>query len=396
MSISHYNVVIIGAGAAGLMCGIEAGRRGRKVLVLNHTSKVGAKILISGGGRCNFTNLKMSPESFVSENAHFCKSALARFTPDDFIKMVKAHGIAYHEKKLGQLFCDTPAKRIVELLITEFREAGAELKLSALIDSIKKEADLFHVSFNRKKITAGSLVIATGGLSFPKEGATGLGYRIAKQFGLKIVPTAPALDGFILPSSLWKNFGGLAGVSIDCKTTCNDVSFRENLLFTHRGLSGPAMLQASLYWRHGDHVTVDLLPDVEIGKWLLGKKREGSKMKIKNLLAALLPDNFARIFTEIYFSHNNVPLFQIPDKTLKSFASQLKNWTIIPKSTVGYQKAEVTRGGVSTDELSSKTMEAKKVSGLYFIGEVVDVTGRLGGYNLHWAWSSGWSAGQYA
>jgi predicted Rossmann fold flavoprotein len=395
MTHLDYDVAIIGAGAAGMMCGLEAGKRGRRVVILDRARKIGTKILISGGGRCNFTNRYVTPEAFVSQNPHFCKSALSHFTPDHFIKMVEAHGIEYTEKKLGQLFCTTSARRIVDMMVTECRKAGAEINFPVGVDSVKKESERFRISTDPGDFTCQSVVIATGGLSIPKGGATDFGYRVAREFGLAIVSTTPALDGFVLSQELQNHFCKLAGISIACRVSVNKASFRENLLFTHRGLSGPAMLQASLYWNAGCPVVIDLSPDMQIEPWILQQKGQGSRMEMKNLLASIFPDNFSALFTQLYFPHNGIPLVEIPDKALKTFAEKMHHWTLIPQTTVGYQKAEVTRGGVSTHELSSKTMEAKKVPGLYFIGEVVDVTGWLGGYNFQWAWASGWTAGQY-
>jgi hypothetical protein len=390
----YYQVVIVGAGAAGLMCAIEAGKRGRSVLLIDHVQKVGGKILISGGGRCNFTNTGTTPKAYVSENSHFCKSALSRYTPADFIRLVEDYRIAYHEKKLGQLFCDNSAKQIVELLLAECKKAGVVFQLSTKVLSLKKEEPLFSIKTDQGNFSGTSVVVATGGLSIPQMGATDWGYKTAEQFGLKIVPTAAALDGFVLSPSLQKDLSELSGVSIDSVVTCNGISFRENILFTHKGLSGPAILQASLYWTPKSPIFIDLFPDTDIAAWLIEKKKEGSKAEVKTLLGAFLSKSAADYFTKLYFQKSE-PLIQVPDQALKTFGALLKKWEIVPAATVGYQKAEVTRGGVSTDELSSKTMESKKVSGLYFIGEVVDVTGWLGGYNFQWAWASGWTAGQY-
>ncbi len=403
--INSVDVLIIGAGAAGMMCAIEAGKRGRRTLVLDHSDKIGKKILISGGGRCNFTNMKVTSEAFFSKNSHFCKSALSRFTSADFIRLIESHQIAYYEKKLGQLFCTTSARQIVDLLTTECERVGVEFQLSTKVLSIdvvrspqpfglRDDKVHFHIITEQGVLEAASVVIATGGLSLPKVGATDFGYRMAKQFGLDIVETAPALDGFIFPKTLQESLQGLAGVSVDARVTCDGISFRENILFTHQGLSGPAALQASLYWRPKSPIVIDLLPDHDMAEWFLEKKKEGSRAEVKSLLATFLTKSFSERLTELYLPHKNSPLSQIPDQELKDFSFRLKSWTIIPERTVGYQKAEVTRGGVSTEELSSKTMESKKVPGLYFIGEVVDVTGWLGGYNFQWAWSSGWAAGQ--
>jgi predicted Rossmann fold flavoprotein len=398
---NFYDTIILGAGGAGMMCAIHAARRGRRVRILDHAKKIGGKILISGGGRCNFTNLNAGPTHYHSQNPHFCKSALSRYRPDDFIQMVKNHEIPFHEKKLGQLFCDESAQNIVNLLVKECEDAGVEFLLECKIEKLYRKSDPpesneeenFVIHTESGIFSCASLVVATGGLSIPKIGATGLGYQIAKQFGLAIIPTVPALDGFNFADTEVKNFRELAGVSLDTLISCNGVSFRENILFTHAGLSGPAALQASLYWNPGDPISLNLLPTTKAFPWFLEKKKQNSRAEMKNLLGELLPKRFTEKFCEMYF-HSTLPLSQVPDKTLEEFAERLHDWQIIPSGTVGYGKAEVTRGGVDTNELSSKTMESKKVPGLYFIGEVVDVTGWLGGYNFHWAWASGWAAGQ--
>lgn len=392
--MQQHDVIIIGAGGAGMMCAIEAAKRGRRVLLIDHAKTLGAKILISGGGRCNFTNTGAVAERYVSDNVHFARSALSRFTPADFLARVQTHGIAYYEKKLGQLFCTISARAIVDLLITECRDAGAVFSLDTRITSIAKQHDGFHVHTSRGSFRAESLVIATGGLSIPKIGATGFGYDIARQFGLLMVPTAPALDGFVLPEAVLQSLDGLTGVALDTIVTCNGVAFRENILFTHKGLSGPAALQASLYWRPGDSLHINFLPDVDFTAWLADKHTRGARAEIKNLLLEFFPKSFADRCCALAMGAS-MPLPQCRKEHLRALTQQLTAWTITPLSTVGYSKAEVTRGGVDTAELSSKTMEAKKVPGLYFIGEVVDVTGWLGGYNFQWAWSSGWVAGQY-
>ncbi|CAM6054826.1 unnamed protein product [Sphagnum tenellum] len=411
-----YDCIIIGAGGAGLMCAIEAGKRGRKVLLLDHAFQLGRKILISGGGRCNFTNLGASSLQYVSGNPHFCKSALSRYTPQDFIQKVQDHGVPFHEKKLGQLFCDYSAKNIVSLLKKECDQVGVQFQLGTQILSISPTsaaqatpfsvtvraitpahspdlAALPQASYQNEEQTlqCRSLVIATGGLSIPKIGATGLGYDIAKQFGLSIIPTQPALDGFRLEPEL----SSLAGVSLDCVIEVNGISFRENLLFTHTGMSGPAALQASLHWNEGDPIRIDLLPELDCLELLLTRKASGSRSQVKNILSELMPRRLAEYICEHFFAASQVlPIAQISDQALQELSYVIKNWTLYPSGTVGYAKAEVTRGGVDTGELSSKTMESKKVPGLYFIGEVMDVTGWLGGYNFQWAWSSGWAAGQ--
>ncbi len=385
-----------------MMCAIQAGRRGRRVLLLDHSKKIGGKILISGGGRCNFTNTGASPVNYVSRNPHFCKSALSRFTSEDFVELVRSHGIPFHEKKLGQLFCDGSAQAIVDLLREECARAGAEFLLDTRVERIeRRDEGGYRVGSSAGPLECESLVIATGGLSIPKIGATGFGYEVARQFGLKLVETVPALDGFVFADAETRSLRELAGVSVDCIIECNGVAFRENILFTHSGLSGPAALQASLHWSRGDKVTINLLPGQDVFGWFMRKKKEGSRSTVKNLLSELLPARFAERFCELYFPAASgpnpavsLPLPQISERSLEAFCQQLQAWTFVPGGTVGYSKAEVTRGGVDTDELSSKTLEARKVPGLYFIGEVVDVTGWLGGYNFQWAWASGWAAGQ--
>jgi predicted Rossmann fold flavoprotein len=402
------DVLILGAGGAGMMCAIHAARRGRSVLLVDHGSKIGGKILISGGGRCNFTNTGASPAQYVSNNPHFCKSALSRYPSESFVQMVRGHGIAFHEKKLGQLFCDGSAQAIVDMLMAECEEAGARFALQTRIDRVERlpegQQDGARVEVRAalgaggalQALRARSLVIATGGLSIPKIGATGLGYEIARQFGLRVTETAPALDGFTFASGEIQALKELAGLSIDVRIESRGVSFRENILFTHAGLSGPAALQASLHWYPGDEVRVDLLPDTDALAWFIRKKKEGSRAIVKNLMSELLPARFADRFCELYWPADlaTLPLPQVSERALEAFCGKLKAWSFVPSGTVGYSKAEVTRGGVDTDELSSKTMEARKVPGLYFIGEVVDVTGWLGGYNFQWAWASGWAAAQ--
>jgi len=393
--MNEFDVAVIGAGGAGMMCALEAGKRGRKVALLDHAAKVGAKILISGGGRCNFTNIGAGPENYVSQNPHFCKSALSRFTPADFIALVKEHRIPFHEKKLGQLFCDRSAKDIVDMLVSECDKTGVQFFLNCECTKIRK-SERFELQTNQGEFTCDSLVIATGGLSIPKVGATDFGYRIARQFGLNIVYPAPALDGFRFNPEDLKRFGDLTGVSVDAQVTCNKAVFRENLLFTHAGLSGPAALQASLYWEPDDPVLINFLPEFEaerLEQWFLRKKEKGVKSEVKTLLGELLPQRLAETLCALELPPH-VNLLQLSGKRISDFCRLLQSFTLTPTSTIGYGKAEVTRGGVDTDELSSKTMESRKVPGLYFIGEVVDVTGQLGGYNFQWAWSSGWAAGQ--
>ncbi|MCY7348059.1 MAG: NAD(P)/FAD-dependent oxidoreductase [Pyrinomonadaceae bacterium] len=383
-----YDVIIIGAGAAGLFCAITAGKRGRKVLVLEHNAQIGRKILISGGGRCNFTNREVKAENFISRNSHFCKSALARYSSNDFVELIKKHRIEFYEKKLGQLFCVESARQIVEMLLTECRKARVEIRTECSVNSVGKN-EAFEVETNQGKFTCQSIVVATGGLSFPKIGATDFGYRIAKQFGLKIVETRASLVALASAKSA-QNFKKLAGVSVDANVSCGKHSFRENILFTHRGLSGPAVLQISNYWQTGKIVSIDLSPAADV-LTLLQKNRE-SKQNLDNFLSRILPNRFA----EIYTAENlpNKPINQLSNKDIETIAGKLNEWRVEFGDTEGYDKAEVTLGGVSTDELSSQTMAAKKVENLYFIGEVVDVTGWLGGYNFQWAWSSGFAAGQ--
>lgn len=394
-----YDVIILGAGGAGLFCGQIAGNRGLKVLILDHSKKLGGKILISGGGRCNFTNLGAGPKNYVSENEHFAKSALARFTPQDFVALVEKHGIAYHEKKLGQQFCDGSAQQIVNMLESEAREAGCEIRLQCEFKpaSITETAAGFSVATNQGVFEATSLVVATGGLSIPKIGATGIGYEIAKKFGLKVIPTRAALDGFTFGPREQQLYGDLAGVATDVLITTQNITFREAVLFTHAGLSGPATLQASLHWEPGSAVRIQWLPDVALDEWFIQKKKSGSNLRIKNALGELLPSRLADRLYETCFQDSvkyaETGLSKISDSALKDFSQAIQNWTFVPSGTVGYSKAEVTRGGVDTSELSSKTLESKKKRGLYFIGEVVDVTGWLGGYNFQWAWASAAAAG---
>lgn len=385
------DVVIIGAGAAGLMCALSAGIRKRSVLVLEHMGKIANKVRISGGGRCNFTNHNISSDNYVSRNPHFCKSALARFTSNDFIGMIERHGIGYYEKEAGQLFCKGSSKEIIRLFQKECSAAGVEIYTHCRIDSIKKK-DRFIIETNYGIVESQSLVVATGGLSYPKLGATDSGFRIAKQFRMKVTLPKPALVPFTFGQKDLNNFGELSGVSLNAIVSCRNAGFGGKILFTHRGLSGPAILQISLYWERGDPITINLLPEIDVYELLMTRNR--SRMKMETLLAGYLPDRFAQKWCELCIQSK--PVNQYTEKELREIAYKLRNWQIIPDGTEGYSKAEVTLGGVDTDELSSRTMEAKKVPGLYFIGEVVDVTGQLGGFNLQWAWSSGYAAGQYA
>lgn len=384
----HFDVVIIGAGGAGLFCASVAGQRGKSVLVLDHNDKPGKKILISGGGRCNFTNLGAGPEHYRSANPHFCRSALSRFSPADFIALVDKHGIAYHEKTLGQLFCDGPAKAIVDLLLAECRDAGATVRLGTTIAGITKNADGFTLATSGGSVTCTALVLACGGLSIPTIGATDFGFRLARQFGLAIVPTAPALVPLTLPPD---EVADLSGVALDAEVACNGQTFREAILFTHGGLSGPAILQISTWWNPGDAVTINLLPDYELPTVFAERRRTGAKQSLPNLLGDLLPRRLAQRWVERFQIPESV--HHLTEAEIRRISATVHSWEVRPTGTEGYRKAEVTRGGISTDELSSKTMEAKKVPGLYAIGEVVDVTGWLGGYNFQWAWASGKAAG---
>jgi predicted Rossmann fold flavoprotein len=386
----EWDVIVIGGGAAGLFCAIEAGRRGRRVLVLEHTERIGKKIAISGGGRCNFTNLYTSAENFISANPHFCKSALARYTPADFISLVEKHGIAYHEKKLGQLFCDGSSKQIIDMLLRECADAGVEIRCGCHVREIQKEGS-FRIETDQGNFVSSSLVIATGGLSIPPLGATDFGYRIARQFGLRIEEARPALVPLTLTSQIQRQLISLSGVSLDALVSCCSKEFRENILITHRGLSGPAILQISSYWRPDKSISINLLPDENVFDILTSNQSSG--IELVNCLARHLPRRFAQAWCELYAASR--PLKQYTSQELDDIAQKIHNMQLTPSGTEGFKKAEVTAGGVSTAELSSQTMEAKRVAGLYFIGEVVDVTGQLGGYNFQWAWASAHAAGQY-
>jgi predicted Rossmann fold flavoprotein len=391
MEHSVKDVIIIGAGAAGLMCAIEAGKRGRSVMVLEHNNSLGKKIRISGGGRCNFTNIHATANNFLSLNPHFCKSALSRFTPQDFINLVKKYNIPFHEKKLGQLFCDESSQNIIDLLKKECGQHQVQILLEARALSVKKK-DVFIVSTSHGEFQSQSLVIATGGLSIPTLGVTDLGYKIASQFNMKVNPCRPGLVPLTLGEKDLAVFKNLSGVSLDTIVSFEKISFRENTLFTHKGLSGPAILQISSYWQPKKPITINLVPNLDMAKVLIENHKE--KSTLKNFLKDFFPSRLTEILCTHFFE--NKPLHQYNQESLEKIGKTLNRWEIIPQGTEGYAKAEVTVGGVDTDELSSKTMEAKKVPGLYFIGEVVDVTGHLGGFNFQWAWASGFAAGQYA
>lgn len=384
------DVLIIGAGAAGMMCAITAARRGRSVLLLDHAGKLAEKIRISGGGRCNFANLYAKPENYLSNNPHFCRSALARYTPQHFISWLNQHGISYHEKKLGQLFCDQGSGAIIAMLKDECEAAGVRWMMPCSVNEIV-HSDGYSVVTTRGTFHTQSLVIATGGLSIPKIGATPFGYHIAEQFGLPITRLKPGLVPLSFHPDDWAAYAELAGISIEAIVSCGAQSFRENLLFTHRGLSGPAILQISSYWEQGHALHINLLPEHKMRE--LFAQQQGSRMLLSNFLAQYLPKRFAEIWCEQF--SGNKPLNQYGEKEVAELAAKLHDWQITPSGTLGYAKAEVTCGGVDTHALSSKTMQANDVPGLYFIGELVDVTGQLGGYNFQWAWASGYAAGQY-
>src|SRR5665647_198251 len=392
------DVIIIGSGAAGLMCALQAGARGRSVVLLDHAKKLAEKIRISGGGRCNFTNINTKPENFISENPHFCRSALARYTPNDFIALLQKHNIGFHEKTLGQLFCDEESEAVIAMLRSECDTAGVKRFMSCEVGEIKhtpytEDAGIgkkakFYVSTSRGEFEAVSLVIATGGLSIPKTGATPFGYHVAEQFGVPITKLKAGLVPLTFAPEEWKPYADLTGVSLDTVVSSGKQSFRENMLVTHRGLSGPAILQISSYWQHGEPLHINLLPDLDMQTVL--DEQKTSKKLLSNYLIQWFPKSFSDVWCAELAAHRkieNKPLNQYNDKERKQIAANLHDWQVIPSGTAGYSKAEVTCGGVDTRALSSKTMECVEVPGLYFIGEVVDVTGWLGGYNFQWAWA---------
>ena len=392
--MQQWDVIIVGAGAAGLMCAIEAGKRGRKVLVLDNGKRVGRKILMSGGGRCNFTNMYAAPENFLSQNKHFCKSALSRYTQWDFIALVQKHGIAYHEKTLGQLFCDDSAKDIVDMLLTEAKAANVQIALQQSISAVSFADGQYSVITPELSRQCHSLVIASGGLSLPNLGATAFGFQLAEQFGLKVLPLRAALVPLTWQPADKAVFEEISGVSLPVTAQANGTVFPEDMLFTHRGLSGPAILQISSYWQPGDEVVVNMSPQTDISQFLATQQQAHPEQELKTALAKLLPKRLVEKLIEIKAIHNQ-PLKALHSKSINQIADTLHSYVFKPNGTEGYRTAEVTIGGVDTDYLSSKTMEAKQQPGLYFIGEVVDVTGWLGGYNFQWAWASGWVAGQY-
>ncbi|OLQ95739.1 hypothetical protein BIY21_05655 [Vibrio ponticus] len=390
-----FDVVIIGAGAAGLMCAAEAGKRGRKVLVLDHAKKPGRKILISGGGRCNFTNYDVSANNYLCRNPHFVKSALSQYTNWDFISMVSKYGIEFEERDHGQLFCLDSAKQIVSMLLDECQNAKVQLRYQQDIHQIEQTEQGFSLHANTNQIECQSLIVATGGLSMPKLGATPFGYKIAEQFGLPVVPTTAGLVPFTLHKQDKEDFETLSGIAIPAEITAQDGTvFKEALLFTHRGLSGPAVLQISSFWKAGQQVTINLVPEADVEQLLTASREKHPNQSLKNTLAKVLPKRLVEVMIERKELEDK-PLKQFNEKQLKQIAEYLENWQIAPNGTEGYRTAEVTLGGVDTDHLSSKTMECKQVKGLFFIGEVMDVTGWLGGYNFQWCWSSGFVAGQH-
>ncbi|MQB44123.1 NAD(P)/FAD-dependent oxidoreductase [Rhizobium sp. ICMP 5592] len=390
-----YDVIVLGAGAAGMMCAIRAGQRGRSVLLLDHAAAPGEKIRISGGGRCNFTNIHAGPKNFLSANPHFAKSALARFTPRDFLAMVESHGIAWHEKTLGQLFCDNSAKDIIYMLTDQMRSAGVDLRLRTEISTVEPVAGGgYRVSTSEGPFEAASLVVATGGKSIPKMGATGFAYRIAEQFGLPLIETRPGLVPLTLDPQLLQRLAPLSGIAAPAEIRHGKTAFREALLFTHRGLSGPAILQISSYWREGDEITVAIEPDVDVFVMLKAARQANGRQSAQTALAEILPKRLAQHFAEGEGISGNMA--DQGDKRLQQLAAAVQAWPVKPSGSEGYRTAEVTLGGIDTNCLDSKTMQVKTIPGLFFIGECVDVTGWLGGYNFQWAWASGHVAGEAA
>ncbi|MER9371379.1 MULTISPECIES: NAD(P)/FAD-dependent oxidoreductase [unclassified Mesorhizobium] len=392
--MQSYDVVIIGAGAAGMMCAVEAAKRGRSVLILDHAAMPGEKIRISGGGRCNFTNIHASPKNFLSGNPHFCISALSRYTQRDFIALVERHRIAYHEKTLGQLFCDGSARQIIDMLVSEMQGRGVELALSASVEDVRKTVEGFALTLSTGLVTCQSLVVACGGKSIPKMGATGFGYELAERFGLAVVETRPALVPLTFDANTLERLAPLAGNAVDAEVACGKTRFSEAMLFTHRGVSGPSILQISSYWREGDEIRIAMLPGVDVADLIRVAKRSNGRQAVQTVLANHLPKRLAQSIAERTGIDGN--LADLSDAQMKTITAAVNDWRIKPAGSEGYRTAEVTLGGVDTNGLDQKTMQAKSVPGLFFIGEVVDVTGWLGGYNFQWAWSSGWVAGQAA
>ncbi|HBK46887.1 MAG TPA: aminoacetone oxidase family FAD-binding enzyme [Xanthomonadaceae bacterium] len=388
------DVLVIGAGAAGLMSALTAGQRGRRVQVVEHANKVGKKILMSGGGRCNFTNTGTGPANFLSANRHFCKSALARYTPADFVGMVERHGVAYHEKELGQLFCDVSSKLIVKMLVDECQAAGVQIRTQCGVEAIERGSDGFTVRTGQGVLRAASLIVASGGLSIPSLGASGFGYEIARQFGHEVLPTRAGLVPLTLSGKHQQRLQDLSGVAVPVEARCNGAAFRNFMLVTHRGVSGPAILQISSYWQPGDDLRLDLLPGRDAAQWLREQQRQRGATELRNVLAEVLPRRFAQRLCEVWLPDK--PVRQLDEPELRAAAGLLRDWPLVASGTEGYRTAEVTLGGVDTDGVSSSTMESRRVPGLYFVGEVLDVTGWLGGYNFQWAWASGHAAGRVA
>jgi predicted Rossmann fold flavoprotein len=386
-----FDALIVGGGAAGLMCALTAGQRGRRVLLVEHANRVGKKILMSGGGRCNFTNTGATPANFLSANPHYCKSALARYTPADFIAMVERHGIQYHEKELGQLFCDESSKLIVKMLLDECAAAGVRIETSCSIERVTHGDAGFHVHTTRGASSAPALVVASGGLSIPSMGASGFGYELARQFGHAVLPTRAGLVPLTLSGKHQERLQDLSGVAFPVEATCNGQNFHNDMLITHRGISGPAILQISSYWQPGADLRLNLLPGIDALATLQELRQDRPAAEFKTVLGELLPKRFAQRLCEAWLPNRPMKQFNAPE--LKHIATQLQAWPLTASGTEGYRTAEVTLGGVDTDELSSTTMQSRRVPGLYFIGEVVDVTGWLGGYNFQWAWASGHAAG---
>lgn len=392
--MKQVDVLIIGAGASGLLCAVEAGKRGRRVLVVDHGPAPGRKILVTGGGRCNFSNRHVDASHYLSHNPHFCKSALSRYTQQDFLELVQRHGISYHERAHGQLFCDTSAREILDMLLSEASQAGVTLRMQTSIAGINRmEAGGFEVTSNRGDFVCQSLVVATGGLSLPTLGASPFGYKIAEQFGIKVWPPSAGLVPFTMQPADKARLAPLAGISVDSLVSTASQSFRENLLFTHRGLSGPAILQLSSFWHPGEEVVINLLPDLDLVEGLRDFSSQHPQRQLKAMLTELLPKRLVTTMVPAAFLER--PIKTLSRQEVQEVAAALQHWTLVPNGTEGYRTAEVTLGGVDCEAISSKTMASHKVVGLYFIGEVLDVSGWLGGYNLQWAWSSAWCAGQY-
>jgi len=394
MNTEAYDVIIVGAGAAGMMSAIEAGKRGRKVLLVDHSKKIGEKIRISGGGRCNFTNIHTKPNKFISQNPKFVISALNQYTQNDFINLIKKYNIKFHEKKLGQLFCDESAQQIIDMLLLECEKANVVLKKEVIVDDVGKKDEGYFITTNSNQYIANSLIIATGGLSIPKIGASNFGYEVAKKFDLDIVETLPALVPSTFSEKILAKCKELAGLSVEAVVSFKKTFFEEGMLFTHRGLSGPSVLQISSYWKLGDNININLAPKLNLFQSLESKKKLEPKKDINLIISEILPKRLAQIICKENEVSGNI--CELSSKKIKQLSDAINSWAINPTGSEGYRTAEVTLGGVNTNELSSKTMMVKKHSGLFFIGEVVDVTGHLGGYNFQWAWSSGFVAGQYA